>query len=133
LARLGSGRGELGGFDGEGGWKWRMGTFLFLLILSLRFVLTCTLTAPLHPLAKQEPRTLLTLPTVLRLSASLVTVTLTLDPIRTPTTYALRDEGNYEVDEDGREVAVRKIKIVSRGRQRDRVSVCGWELDGWSI
>ncbi|GAA6001447.1 hypothetical protein JCM10207_006671 [Rhodosporidiobolus poonsookiae] len=80
-----------------------------------------------------EPRTLLGPPKVVPLSSSLVSVTLSLDPIRTPTTYALRQEGNYEVDEEGREVAVRKIKFVSRGRKRARVRVCSWDLDGWAI
>ncbi|GAA5957495.1 hypothetical protein JCM10213_003904 [Rhodosporidiobolus nylandii] len=80
-----------------------------------------------------EPRSLLGPPEVLPLTPTLVSVTLSLDPIRTPTTYALRDEGNYEVDEEGREVAIRKLKFVSRGRKRDRVRVCTWELDGWKI
>lgn len=60
-------------------------------------------------------------------------MTVLLDPIRTPTTYALPHEGNYEVDEEGREVAIRKLKLVSRGRKRDRVRVCSWELDGWKL
>ncbi|GAA5875947.1 hypothetical protein JCM8547_008355 [Rhodosporidiobolus lusitaniae] len=80
-----------------------------------------------------EPRSLLDPPKVTPLSPSLVSVTISLDSIRTPTTYALRQEGNYEVDEEGREVAVRKIKFVSRGRKRERVRVCEWELDGWVI
>ncbi|GAA5996752.1 uncharacterized protein JCM10292_003182 [Rhodotorula paludigena] len=80
-----------------------------------------------------EPRSLLSRPRVVPLSSSLVSVTLSLDPIHTPTTYALRDEGNYEVDEEGREVAIRKVKIVSRGRKRERVRVCAWELDGWKF
>ncbi|GAA6028204.1 hypothetical protein JCM8097_006914 [Rhodosporidiobolus ruineniae] len=80
-----------------------------------------------------EPRSLLGPPKVLPLSPTLFTITLSLDPIRTPTTYALRQEGNYEVDEEGREVAIRKIKFVSRGRKRERVRVCSWELDGWKI
>ncbi|GAA5828851.1 hypothetical protein JCM11251_005897 [Rhodosporidiobolus azoricus] len=82
-----------------------------------------------------EPRFLLGPPKVVRLpgQGSLISVTLSLEPIRTPTTYALRQEGNYEVDEDGREVAVRKIKFVSRGRKREPVRVCAWDLDGWKI
>lgn len=84
-------------------------------------------------MSTQEPRSLLSRPRVVPLSSSLVSVTLSLDPIHTPTTYALRDEGNYEVDEEGREVAIRKVKIVSRGRKRERVRVCAWELDGWKF
>ncbi|BGP40383.1 hypothetical protein JCM10449v2_004345 [Rhodotorula kratochvilovae] len=80
-----------------------------------------------------EPRSLLSAPRVTPLSSTTVSVTLSLDPIRTPTTYALRDEGNYEVDEEGREVAIRKLKVVSRGRKKERVRVCGWDLDGWKI
>ncbi|GAA5975432.1 hypothetical protein JCM11641_004262 [Rhodosporidiobolus odoratus] len=70
-----------------------------------------------------EPRSLLGPPNLTSLPNSLVSVTLSLDPIRTPTTYALRQEGNHEVDEEGREVAVRKIKFVSRGKKRERVTV----------
>jgi hypothetical protein len=60
-------------------------------------------------------------------------VTLSLEPIRTPTTYAVPGHGNYEVDEEGREVAIGKLKFVSRGRKRERVRVCAWEFDGWKV
>lgn len=63
--------------------------------------------------------------------SSTIKVTLSLEPIRSPTTYADPGSGNYEVDETGREVAIGKIKFVSRGRKRERVRVCGWEFEGW--
>lgn len=40
------------------------------------------------------------------------------------------------VDENGdyvEEVGIRKIKFVSTGRKRDRLKVCGFELDGWKV
>ncbi|GAA5833760.1 hypothetical protein JCM9279_001617 [Rhodotorula babjevae] len=80
-----------------------------------------------------EPRSLVGKPRVKPLSSTTVSVTVLLDPIRTPTTFALPREGNYEVDEEGREVAIRKLKLVSRGRKRDRVRVCSWDLDGWKL
>lgn len=80
-----------------------------------------------------EPRSLAASPKVVPLSSSTVKVTLSLEPIRTPTTYAVPGHGNYEVDEEGREVAIGKLKFVSRGRKRDRVRVCAWEFDGWKV
>lgn len=81
----------------------------------------------------QEPRSLLSAPRIVPLDASTLSVTISLEPILTPTTYALENEGNIEVDEEGREVAIRKIKLVSRGRKRERVRVCAWDLDGWRV
>ncbi|GAA5892102.1 hypothetical protein JCM5296_004060 [Sporobolomyces johnsonii] len=81
-----------------------------------------------------EPRAIVGIPTVKRLTPTLLSVTFTLDPIRTPTTFTRDDVGTYEVaNEEGMEVAVRKIKMVSQGRKTTRLRVCGWELDGWSI
>ncbi|GAA6047356.1 hypothetical protein NBRC10513_003940 [Rhodotorula toruloides] len=80
-----------------------------------------------------EPRSLLSAPRIVPLDATTLSVTISLEPILTPTTYALEDEGNIEIDEEGREVAIRKIKVVSRGRKRERVRVCGWDLDGWRV
>lgn len=72
-------------------------------------------------------------PRITPLDSTTLSVTVSLEPIRTPTTYAIEEEGNVEVDEDGREVAIRKVKLVSRGRKRERVRVCGWDLDGWRV
>ncbi|GAA5878949.1 hypothetical protein JCM3774_000669 [Rhodotorula dairenensis] len=80
-----------------------------------------------------EPRSLAASPKVVPLSSSSIKVTLSLEPIRTPTTYAVPGHGNYEVDEEGREVAIGKLKFVSRGRKRERVRVCAWEFEEWRI
>lgn len=34
---------------------------------------------------------------------------------------------------EGEEVAIRKIKLVSRGKKRNKLRVCQWEIDGWVV
>ena len=63
-------------------------------------------------------------------------------PIETPTTYTDDPErGNYEVWEE-EEVRVGRIKLVRigkgvvgkwTGRKVERLSVCGWNVDGWEL
>ncbi|BGP24838.1 hypothetical protein JCM10295v2_003758 [Rhodotorula toruloides] len=75
-----------------------------------------------------EPRSLLSAPRIVPLTRTTLSVTISLEPILTPTTYALEDEGNVEVDEEGHDVAIRKLKVVSRGRKREPVTVTSHRL-----
>ncbi|BGP08273.1 hypothetical protein JCM10049v2_004120 [Rhodotorula toruloides] len=74
-----------------------------------------------------EPRSLLSAPRIVPLDASTLSVTISLEPILTPTTYALENEGNIEVDEEGREVAIRKIKL-HRAPPRPRLARSSFAL-----
>lgn len=58
------------------------------------------------------------MPTVRTLGATRIEVTVVLEPL---------------LDFEGKPIAVKKIKFVSRGKKRWKLVVCGFELDGWRI
>ena len=101
--------------DGSGGWVRPSCPLLPLLIFS-SFFFTDPLT--FFFLFFQEARRLNSLPTVRLLGPALIEVTMMLEPVK---------------DLYGEEMSVRKIKLVSRGKKNVRLSVCGFELDGWKI